>query len=156
MLIQTLYLTPVFNQKMFPRTVRKTVTTARKLQAKYKFDTIAFCGISGAAIAFLLSHRLKLPLLCVRKRNETSHYREQRRYTLLEGNIDCDKYLIVDDFIATGDTVNHIINSISKELPRAKCVSMLMYAAYADSSYCHETWAPFESINVVSSRPSDD
>ena len=153
--IRTLYLTPVFDPDMFHRTVSQTVAEAKRLQASHNFDTIAFCGMSGAAMAFLLAHQLKLPLLCVRKKNESSHYRSQMGSTLMEGNLDCQRYLLLDDFISSGDTVNYIIESINKEIPQAKCVAMLMYAAYSDSTYQHSSWPANESINVVSSRPKD-
>ncbi len=152
--IRTLYLTPVFDPNMFPRTVNQTVAEAERLKTTHNFDTIAFCGMSGAAMAFLLSHQLRVPLLCVRKKEEPSHYRRQVSNTLLEGNMDCLRYLLVDDFISSGDTVNYMIESISKELPKAKCVAMLMYAAYSDSTYQHPSWID-QSINVVSSRPKD-
>ncbi len=153
--IRTLYLTPVFDPKMFPRTVNQTVAEAERLKAAHDFDTIAFCGMSGAAMAFLLSHQLRVPLLCVRKKNESSHYRSQMSSTLIEGNLDCQRYLLLDDFISSGDTVNHIIDSISKEVPGAKCVAMLMYAAYDNSTYQHPSWPTNQWVSVVSSRPKD-
>lgn len=153
--IKTLYLTPVFDPDMFHRTVSQTVTEAKRLKDKHNFDTIAFCGMSGAAMAFLLAHQLRLPLLCVRKKNESSHYRSQMPSTLMEGNLDCQRYLLLDDFISSGATVNYVVESIADELPNAKCVAMLMYAAYGDSTYRHSSWSLNDSINVVSSRPRD-
>lgn len=86
------------------------------LREKLGFDAIAFCGSSGAAAAFVLCMSLQIPLIYVRKKNEQSHGE------LIEGNAHekVTKYLIVDDFIDTGATIEHIIGRIDE---RAKLVS---------------------------------
>ncbi len=152
MTIQTSYLRHVFNSELFSRTVDNTIKEAERLKKETKFDTIAFTGISGSAMAFILSHWLEVPLLCVRKVGENSHYHQQTS-KLLEGNVeDMRRYLIVDDFIASGATVLHIINSIAQVKANAKCVGMLMYTAYTSgtSSFKHPDWD--YSLPVTSSR----
>lgn len=158
MTIQTAYLNNVFEIDKFQRTVNKTIGVAEELQKKYHFDTIVFCGMSGAAMAFLLSHWLNLPLICVRKPTDGSHFHKYWKFDekvlLCEGNLDAKRYLIVDDFIATGDTVNRIINAVKKEVPFAECVSLLMYAEPRNRNWSHEYWpAPLE---VVSSKIEGD
>jgi orotate phosphoribosyltransferase len=92
------------------RTITKSGIAIRKLQDTLKFDAVAFCGSSGSAIAFHLGIKYKIPLLYVRKKNEDCH----------GGSVECNgfdlqikKYLIVDDFIDTGNTIHHIIDSIA-------------------------------------------
>lgn len=98
------------------------------LREKLGFDAIAFCGSSGAAAAFILCMSLQIPLIYVRKKNERSH----------GGPIECNahdkvtKYLIVDDFIDTGATVEHIIESIDRRAHlittnKPVCVGAFLY-----------------------------
>ena len=133
------------------RTVDRTIALAEALKKETKFDTIAFSGISGAAMAFILSHWMNVPLLCVRKVGEQSHYHQQSK-KLLEGNVhDVQRYLIVDDFIASGATCKHIVESIRESNLGAECVAMLMYASYGDSEWKHLDWS--KAVKVISSRP---
>ena len=153
MTISTSYLQHVFYHDTFQRTVDKTVTMAERLKKETLFDTIVFSGISGSALAFILSHWMNMPLLCVRKLGENSHYHNQTK-RVLEGNVEnMRRYLIVDDFISSGDTCRRIVESIRDTNPRAKCVAMLMYAAYQDSEFKHPDWD--YSVRVYSSKPAD-
>lgn len=72
-------------------------------------DAIAFTGSSGAAIAFPLALRYKLPLIMVRKPHEDSHgYFVDCNYAGLIKN-----FMIVDDFVCTGKTVRQILAKIA-------------------------------------------
>ncbi len=151
MTIQTSYLEHVFTPNLFPRMVDNSIKKAELLKKETGFDTIAFSGISGSAIAFILSHWLDIPLLCVRKKGENSHYHAGGG-KILEGNVqDMRKYIIVDDFIASGATCNHIIDSIQEGNSRAKCVGMLMYRAYESYPWTHRRTN--QEIKVISTRP---
>lgn len=135
--MQTSYLQHVFEPGLFQRAVDKTLHTAESLKRSTGFDTIAFSGMSGAAMAFMLSHWMNVPLLCVRKREDTSHYVKSTR-KFLEGNAqDVRKYLIVDDFISGGGTVQYMIDTIREANLYAECVGMLMYASYSDREWTH-------------------
>lgn len=147
--IKTGYLEPIFNVKRFSALVEQTIVVATDLRDKYKFDTIAFSGVSGSAMAYILSYTLKLPLICVRKAGEPSHYPNEGFKTLdpgdyFEGNLDVKKYLIVDDRICSGATVNRIRSSIEDRVPTAKCSAILLYCRVA------------ESINIPLSELSGD
>jgi hypoxanthine phosphoribosyltransferase len=88
--------------------------------------------------------------LVVRKKEDQSHYSTVKGN--LEGNIGLKRYLLVDDFIDTGATVDYIIRSIRKEKPRAQCVAMMMYLQH--SAYLtHEHPVCGSLIEVISSRP---
>lgn len=149
----TVYLEHVFDQQLFGKTVEKTIANAERLRFETRFDTIAFTGISGSAMAFILSHWLDIPLLCVRKKGENSHYHKQTN-RLVEGNVkDIKKYVIVDDFISSGSTVKHVIESIRDACPVAECVGMLMYSGYRDDSFQHPSWK--NPVKVLSCRPEN-
>lgn len=105
-----------------------------ELKKKHKFDAIAFTGSSGCAIGFALAMAFKIPLIYVRKENERSHGCE----------VECNsynkikKYLIVDDFVSSGETVRKIVNGI-KGLTEAKGihvpqpVGVLCFKEYSSS-----------------------
>jgi len=147
--IKTVYLSTIFDPDLFQRTVPKTIEAARRLKEEHNYDTIVFSGTSGDAMGFILGYSLHMPILCVR-RGELSHYWGYR-HTLLEGNFGVGRYLIVDDFISGGDTVNRIIDTVSKENPNAECVAMLMYAENGDKTHQHPKWN--KPVNVISSKP---
>ena len=135
--MQTSYLQHVFDPELFQRSVDKTLAAAERLKRSEGYDTIVFSGMSGAAMAFMLSHWMNVPLLCVRKREDTSHYvKQSRRY--LEGNADdVRKYMIIDDFISSGATVQYMIDTIKEKNWNAECACMLMYASYSDREWTH-------------------
>jgi len=103
------YLQNAFNHKYHVVAV-KSVCKILKLLKKdgLEFDSIAFSGNSGASIAYPVSYFTGLPLICVRKKNESSHGKQ------VEFSSVCKNYLIIDDVIASGHTIRYIKNSIKK------------------------------------------
>ena len=151
--MQTSYLGHVFDPARFPKSVDKTLAAAERLKKCSGFDTIAFTGMSGAAMAFLLSHWMDVPLLCVRKKTDSSHFVNSFPPRYLEGHTEVRKYLIVDDFIASGATMQYMIDTINEQNSRAECVGILLYAAYSDSQWTHPTTR--KSYTTTSSRVDD-
>lgn len=92
-----------------------------------EFDAIAFRGMSGALIAPEIARRLNKGLIMVRKQTEDSHSSYKA-----EGLLGC-RYVIVDDMIASGDTVKAIQKTIRAEedenaiCPRSQCVGLWMH-----------------------------
>lgn len=91
--------------------IKKGAADIVRLRKKVPFDAVAFSGSSGAAIAFYLAVQYQIPLIYVRKKNEQSHGQDVE-CNLINSTI--DTYLIVDDFIDTGKTVDFIINRIAR------------------------------------------
>ena len=86
----------------------------KRLHKKLKFDAVAFSGSSGCAIAFYVASKYCIPLIYVRKAKEESHgSRVECNY---QGNI--RKYLIVDDFISSGNTIKYIRKTIKQHAGR--------------------------------------
>jgi hypothetical protein len=114
--------------------------------SKIDFDTIAFRGTSGALIAPAVAAKLRKNILMVRKQGDGSH-----SGCPLEGNGDIERYIIVDDFIATGATVEKILAAVKDEpnTHSAVCVGFFGYAGtgwnpnrswtYTDSGYTAHT-----------------
>lgn len=129
--VKTDYLEDVFNISNFAKMVDKLILSAQKMRKEIGFDTIAFQGTSGSAGAYILAKELYVPLICIRKENEKSHYAQDNG--LFEGSLDAKRYIIVDDFICSGHTVRRIENIIHEKLKgNAKCVGYLMYSSSRD------------------------
>jgi adenine/guanine phosphoribosyltransferase-like PRPP-binding protein len=117
--------------------VRLASTKIKKFRRKVSFDAIAFTGTSGAAIAYLLSFILKIPLICIRK-----SIRDNHSGLKLEGCITAKKYIIVDDFIESGRTINKIKKSITAENKKSKCVGIYLYNNWRGSE-------PFNGVPII-------
>ena len=99
------------------------------------FDSIACCGISGLLVAPIVAEKIKKNLIIVRKKNDTRYSPFQ-----YEGVVP-KRYIIIDDLICSGKTVNHIIETIQEDCPNAKCVGIYCFmkdkCAYRlDASLC--------------------
>ena len=104
------YMPEVYNSpKKYAALVHRVAKKIQALQKKLGFDALAFTGTSGAAIAYPVSVITGIPLICVRKTTRGSHCN-----MVVEGPSDKDikKYLIVDDFIQSGNTIRKIIKKI--------------------------------------------
>ena len=105
------------------------------LKKELKFDAIAFSGSSGCAIAFTLAAKHKIPLIYVRKNGEKAHS---------NSTVECNhkhlvvkKYLIVDDFVDSGRTIEWIVHSIDKHAKAkgaypAEACGVLCFDPYMD------------------------
>lgn len=155
--IQTSYLRSVYEDGLFKRTVDKAIEEAKVLFDKHQFDTIAFSGMSGAAMAYVLAYQMNLQLICVRKGTDGSHFHRAWPFNqnghVCEGNLDTKRYLIVDDFITSGNTLSYIVGSLLKEAPGAKCVAILMYAQSQSRNWQHPSWeTPIELTSFLVDR----
>lgn len=86
------------------------------------FDTIAFTGMSGCLFAPILAYTMKKEIACVRKSSMGTH-----SDCIVEGFYNTKKYIIVDDFIASGDTIKRIILKMLKHARDARCVGVYCY-----------------------------
>ena len=110
--------------------VKELVKNAVRKIENLDFDSIAFRGVSGALIAPIVAYKLKKPVTCIRKPTESSH-----GWTKLEGAIGVERYIIIDDFIYTGETVNEIHGALLADAaieriipwPRPKCVAIYLW-----------------------------
>lgn len=119
-------------------------------RAKISYDFIVGRGLSGSLIAAPLALRLNKRLVVVRKGEETHSW---CKIEGLERGM-MHSYIIVDDFISTGETVRAIIDAMEKNCSHSKCQGIFLYGAakkYEDifvygereipvSAFCTETW----------------
>lgn len=101
------YLHEIFNPMNLGKLVDKVHKDLINIDCKHHFDIIAFSGNSGAGVCYPLSAIYSWDILCVRKEHESSHG------CILEGpNKETKSYIIVDDLIASGETVKRIRDTI--------------------------------------------
>jgi orotate phosphoribosyltransferase-like protein len=100
------------------------------------FDSIAFRGVSGALVAPILAHKLKKHLISVRKNTHDSHVMSNYK---VEGNVASQSYIIVDDFICSGNTIKTIVNEVMEWQERygyeGKCYAVVCYRAGKHDNY---------------------
>lgn len=126
--IHTSYLGAVMSPQRFKRTVEAMCERAYEVMVKTSFDAIAFCGMSGAGVAFPMALQLGLPTIMVRKDDRSHHVRENvGPHQWLEGALDVDSYLIVDDQVSSGRTVATMMARIAAYNPAARCVGIILY-----------------------------
>lgn len=95
-----------------------------------EFDAIAFQGMSGAVIAPILACFMEKYLIFVRKGDsygecgvgESCHSSNK-----VEGPCGPVRFLIVDDFIAGGNTMKRIYKQVRKYNPLAVCVGIYLW-----------------------------
>jgi adenine/guanine phosphoribosyltransferase-like PRPP-binding protein len=119
------YLEEVYDPVTFKKLVAKTAKKVKEIKRKFPFTHIAFRGSSGAAMAFPVSVATGIPLVHVRKLREKSHG------CPIEGRGTCNRYVILDDFICSGETVNAIANKLEK----ACCVGIITYLSDRRDQY---------------------
>lgn len=114
------HLRPAMNREERKETVEECIQKLRQ----FDFDTLAFSGISGASIGFILAQLMDKEIISVRqpgvKRRAGNQYNE-------EGYRHALKYVVIDDLISTGTTAARVIRGVRKIAPQAELVGILVY-----------------------------
>lgn len=122
MKIRSSYLDEVFDDQPYYGYVNSVnVSVGRLFPHVDKFDTIAFCGMSGALVAPAVAVRLRKWMTLVRKPSDGLSHGMR-----VEGAVQ-GRYMILDDFISEGDTVRRIQEAILKVNPEMYCVGICTY-----------------------------
>ena len=109
-----------------------TIQEALGVLRQYEFDSIAFRGVSGAMTAPILAYLMNKNFLAVRKGRSEEYTHSAHE---VEGDGRAQRYIIVDDFVADGTTVNCILQAIKRFAPNARCLGVLEINAMADVLY---------------------
>lgn len=97
-------------------------------ESEIDFDAIVVCGVSGLVVGPMVANALGVPLVVVRKEDDHSTHSDFQ----VEGCIP-ERYIIIDDFIESGDTVQYIQGMMDEHANEhgfedsCECVSTLMY-----------------------------
>jgi orotate phosphoribosyltransferase len=101
-----------------PARRREAVEKTRRRITRLEFDAVAFTGLSGSVIAGAVVSAMDKYLYCVRKSAENRHSEYQ-----VEGPSTGLRYVVIDDFISTGETIKRIIELVGAHTDgQATCV----------------------------------
>lgn len=92
------------------------------LVEQYKADAVVVTGKSGHSVAFAALMFADFPLVVVRKETDQSHGLR------IEGpdGLHVQRFLILDDFVDSGNTVNRIVNAMGGH---TECVGIVEYGS---------------------------
>jgi adenine/guanine phosphoribosyltransferase-like PRPP-binding protein len=114
-----------------PKRLRRIVKVFGPLIKKLKPDGIAARGLSGIAAASALSYETGIPLIVVRK-----GWDKQHSSMPVQGPPDVNQYVIVDDMIATGATMQAIVAGVQKNWGESvKLKGIFLYCDGDDYKY---------------------
>jgi hypothetical protein len=129
--------------------LRDVLTKARRILRKYQFDSIAFRGVSGALTAPILAYMLRKNVLAVRKKPSEDGWSHSSHE--VEGDTNARRYIIVDDFVASGKTIRAIFEKIHDFAPSARCLGILEIEAINDIGF-NSSCSAIGSAEVVRHR----
>lgn len=92
------------------------------------FDTVVFRGASGCLIGPAVADKLGKHMLYIRKDKE---YEDSHSSHMCEGHTRLQRYIIVDDFISSGYTVDSIIKAVEVKNSKAVCVTIALYSCFS-------------------------
>lgn len=121
-----------------PEKMRATVELALKFLERYEYDTLAFSGLSGFLLGPVLCYLTGKEMIAVRKPGDNTH-----SFYTVEGNKNAERYIIVDDFIGSGETVRRIENEVKNFAPEAICLGVL------ESFYLGDEWARGRGLSPI-------
>ena len=116
--LETTYLHRVLD----PKSLNEQINIISRRLRKYKndFDTIAIRGMSGALVGSAVAIKLGKGITIVRKKENRHSYRD------VEGNKEHTRYVIIDDLIATGSTIEEIRENMTT-FNNGVCVGIILY-----------------------------
>lgn len=119
---------------------------------RLRFDTVICRGTSGLLVAPIVAQKMKKELIVVRK-SDGNHSGKP-----LEGFNQPRKFIIVDDFICTGSTVNAMLEVMHQKHPTAKCVGIFCWRGSDGNAYkfTSQDKSRTDEIQRYSMWPNDD
>ena len=96
------------------------------------YQAVAASGHSGLVPAAAVSFALGVPLLAVRKEDERPKGDSRMVNGILpHGPV---RYALIDDFVASGETVNRVHKYVQRAFPQAVMAGLLTYGVHPDSA----------------------
>lgn len=140
-------------EKGFEPSYAKSVVRSFKAALKDKvfgdFEAIAVRGVSGMLFGPMLAHMTKKRLSVIRKPRETKHTNR-----ILEGVHDTKRYVIVDDFVSSGETVQAIVCGMKQSPFRPMPAGLFMWCRDSCDGYglmhgCYSEPTLWEGLPLV-------
>lgn len=118
-----------FNTRQLRECAEYVARRVHALRTELQFDAVVVTGKSGLSVGFAAQMAREFPMIVVRKAGERSHGLP------IEGpdNLRVLRYIIMDDFIDSGSTVETIVTAMRKTAeqqgePIPMCVGVLQYS----------------------------
>ena len=109
-----------YDQSQFIRVVQCVAKVLPEFCAAHQADAIVVRGTSGVSMAFGLRMVLDFPTVVARKQGEASH---SGFLDGVGGDMHVARYVFLDDFSCTGDTVR----GVTVDMAPAVCAAVLAY-----------------------------
>lgn len=143
--VVTEYLSPVYAPGRLIKTADLLLAKMQPLADE--FGAIAFRGSSGAALAYPMAILLGKDLMHSRKPG--SH-----TYSTVEGVLGHETYCIIDDFVASGETLQITVDTINaahirKHLPKPKLTHIFLYRNCYDSGDKARSMFPYAMVHEL-------
>lgn len=143
------YTAHMYNHAKLKRNAERLAKLIPHAMERTGAQCIAVTGKSGQALAFATLMLIDFPLVVVRKENESSHGSDVEGDTRKTVN----KYLILDDFIESGNTCKRIEDKLRAwAMGQIECVGVIEY----DSNYNAFEYNRCNVIGVPSFGPLYD
>jgi adenine/guanine phosphoribosyltransferase-like PRPP-binding protein len=121
------------NKLIQPKSLRERIRLAVRALTPWAeyFDAIAFSGMSGALIGPPVALRMGKEIIMVRKGATLPSGNISKRSTnahsshIIEGDCAARSYIILDDFMDSGKTREHITARIAERMPDADYLGLL-------------------------------
>lgn len=110
-----------------------------------EFSHIAVCGISGVGVGSIVAHVMNKSLIVVRKESDDNHSDYAVEVDTKEPIGD---FIIIDDLISSGATVQHILDSIEdlKLTGSPSCVHGFLYHDGTSTGWDFPIWGFYDSL----------
>jgi adenine/guanine phosphoribosyltransferase-like PRPP-binding protein len=119
------------SKNQFKPTVKTTVTAIRRLKKILGFEQIVCTGISGQSIAWPVGYVTDIPVAVVRRKGEKQHHGYD-----VENFNRSRKFIILDDFVSSGDTIKHVLKTLSEDDRDTQlCVGVYCYSVWDSAGY---------------------
>lgn len=119
MTIASSYFGPALARKHRHEIVKQALKDLRP--HRDEFDSVVYRGNSGAVIAPIIAYLMNKHLIVCRK-NEQQH-----SSYMMEGKLEIEKVLFIDDFIGQGNTLQEVVKKLQEFQPLAKVVGVYTY-----------------------------
>ena len=137
--------------KEIKQAVDKTLQKIKKIKRPYRY--IVCTGYSGALIAGFISVKLKKEIIIVRKPSDSSHGhviesdQDKFLYDKNERGNRRSNYVIIDDFIVSGETIRRIIETCSPH--KLTCIGVVRYKDDHDLSPTEQLMSARHRIPIL-------
>lgn len=117
------YLQQLMDHSRRKETVKKTCSCLARFKKRCEFDLIVVRGLSGVLLAPEVASKMDLPFVVVRK-GEQTHGHDFLEVPSLLNTLGKLRYVILDDFISSGNTMGEILCVMRMYLPLFEFVGM--------------------------------